>query len=134
MAWNTIDFRPAPAPVMGEKIKKLKKIATVEKAMLGWKCLYLTGMRNTPYMDIPLAGWLIQRDEERVRVVAGVVISDGTVHAWDEPLGFTNGIHTARYPWCVIEPLHHKDWPSKDQARKRWQEIQGSIIIEESQE
>jgi hypothetical protein len=134
MGWITVDFRPAPAPVMGETIKKVKTIATVNTLVLGWKCLYLTGMHNTPYMDIPLAGWLIQRDEERMRVVAGVVMRDGTVRPWDEEFRLSNGVHTARYPWCVIEPLAPKDWPSKDAARKRWQEIQGSIIIEESQE
>jgi len=133
MEWTTVDFRPAPAPVEGERVKRVKKEIRSERAMLGWKCLYLTGVKNTPYMDIPLAGWLIQRREEQIRVVAGVIVSDGTVHAWDESLGFTNGPHTARLPWCVIEPLHHKDWPSKYEAQRRWQAIQGSSIIEDSQ-
>jgi hypothetical protein len=123
--WITIDFRPAPAPVVTGAEDKPKP--------LRWQCLYLTGMTNTPYMAIPPAGWLTQRKDDEFRVVAAVCVSDGTVHAWDE-VHTSNNVHTGRYPWCVIEPLPQKEWPSKHSARQRWQEIQGSIIIENSQE
>jgi hypothetical protein len=134
LEWITVDFRPAPAPVVSENIRKVKGGERIERIVLEWKCLYFTGAKSTPYLDRSIAGWLIQRRGEQVRVVAGVVASDGTIHPWNEYLQFSNGVHSARVPWCIIEPLHPKDWPSKNHANKRWQEIEGSIIIESGQE
>jgi hypothetical protein len=130
--WTTIDFRPAPAAIV-EGDRADEPVRRPYDKLLRWQCLYLTGMHNTPYLSEPVAGWLTQRKGQEIRVIAAVCIADGTVHPWNEVF-ISNKVHTSRHPWCVIQPLPEKQWPSKDSARKRWQEIQGCIIIESSQE
>lgn len=121
--WITVDFRPAPAPVVVQD-------KAFKDRLLFWQCFYLTGGANTPYMARPLAGWLTQRKGEEFRVVAALCVSDGTVHPWDEVCPSDN-IHAGRYAWCVAAP---GDLPSKHSARQKWKEIQGAIIIEKNQE
>ena len=88
-------------------------------------------MHNTPFIPVELAGWLIQRNGEQTRVIAGIELG-GKVEVWHNGvMRITNGTHTAKVPWAVVPP---GELPSKHSARQKWQEIQGSIIIEGSQE
>ncbi len=127
LEWLTVDF--SPAPIIARKVVRKRDNALRERdELVTWKCLYLTGMHNTPFLDVAMAGWLKQQCGDKTRIIAAVTTSNGEIVPWDE-IRPKNNVHTTRACWCVVwGPL-----PSKHSARQRWQELQGAIILEQNQ-